>query len=92
MPRLVQVFIVYAFDRSVGLGRDDEGFSRLLQRLDHPFIGSKGLIGNDRVRIKAREQGIGSVKGMCLSRREMEACGIAQGIAGGVNFGRQSAF
>ena len=54
MPRLVQVFIVYAGDLSVGLGRDDDGFSRLLQWLDHPFIGIKGLIGNDRVRINAR--------------------------------------
>ena len=54
VPRLVQVFIVYAGDLSVGLGRDDNGFSRLLQWLDHPFIGIKGLIGNDRVRINAR--------------------------------------
>jgi len=45
----------------------------LLQRLDHPFIGIKGLIGNDRVRINAGQQGIGSVKVMRLSRGEMNA-------------------
>jgi len=38
-----------------------------LQRLDHPFIGIKDLIGNDRVRINAWQQSIGFVKIMRLS-------------------------
>ncbi|MGZ9203830.1 MAG: hypothetical protein ACXW37_07390 [Nitrospira sp.] len=51
MPCSVEVLIVFAWGCPVRFGWDDDDLARSLQRLDHPFIGIKGLIGNDRVRI-----------------------------------------
>jgi len=91
MPCPVQVFIVFAGGCSVGFGWNDDGLAGLLQRLDHPFIGIKGLIGNDRVGGHVGEQDIGTIKIMGLSWREMKAGGVPQRIAGGVDFGGQPA-
>ena len=92
MPGSVEVLIVVAWGGSVGFGGNDHDLARLLPWLDHPFLSIKGLIGNDRIRIKAREQGIGSLQIMRLSRCEMKAGRVAQCIAGGVDFGGQAPF
>lgn len=91
MPCSVQVFIVLAGGCSIGFWWNDDGLARLLQRSDHPFIGIKGLIGNDRVGGQVGEQNIGPIKIMGLSWREMKAGGVPQRITGGVDFGGQPA-
>ena len=73
----VQGFIVGAVGFSVGFWRDDDILARLLPRLDHPFIGVKGLVSNDRVGVNAGQKGSGPSKVMRLSRRQMKSCGIA---------------
>ena len=90
MPRRVQIFIVFTWGGSVGFGGNDHDLAGLLQRLDHPVIGIKGFISNDRVRIKTREQGIGALQIMRLSWGEMKPGRVAQRVAGGVDFGGQA--
>lgn len=91
MACFVQVFIVCAGDCSVGFWRDDDGFACFAQRFNHPFIGIKGFVGNDRVCVHAGQQRVGTVKIMGLSWREMEAGRVAQRIAGGMYFCGQAA-
>lgn len=86
MPGSVEVLIVFAWGCSVGFGGNDNDLTRSLQRLDHPVIGIKRFVGNDRVRIKAREQGIGALKIMRLSWGEMKPRRVAQCIACGMDF------
>lgn len=77
VPCSVQVFVVFAGGLSIRFWRDDDGLARSLQRLDHPFIGIKGLVGDDRVGGKAWQKGLGPVKIMRLSWRQMKPSGIA---------------
>jgi hypothetical protein len=53
MTGLVEVLIVFSWGCSVRFGWDDYDRPCFSQRFNHPFIGIKGLIGNDRVRINA---------------------------------------
>src|SRR6185437_5518880 len=93
MSRLVQVLIIIigTCDFSVGFWRDDDGFACFSQRFNHPFIGIKRFVGNDRVCVNAGQQRIGAVKIMGLSWREMKAGRVAQCIAGGMYFSGQAA-
>ncbi|MDR4466847.1 MAG: hypothetical protein MRJ68_00945 [Nitrospira sp.] len=59
--------IVVAWDGSVGFGGNDQDLACSLQRLDHSFIGIKGLISNDCVRLNTGEQDIGALQIMRLS-------------------------
>lgn len=90
VPRFVEVLIVCTWSCSVGFGWDDDDLPCFTQRFNHPFIGIKGLIGNDRVRSDAREQGIGAIQIMCLSWGEMKPYWVTQRITGGVDFGGQA--
>ncbi len=92
VPCPVQVFIVFAFEGSIGFRRNDDALAHLLQRLDHSFIGVKRLVRDDHVSVNAGQQGIGFVKVMRLSWREMKICGIAQRIACRMDFRSQPAF
>lgn len=92
MSGAIEVLIVFAWGCSVGFGGNDNDLARLLQWLDHPFVSIKGLIGNDRVRSKAREQGIGTLKIMRLSRCELKPGRVAQRVAGGMDFRGQATF
>lgn len=51
MPSSVEVLIVVAWGGSVGFGGNDHDLACSLQRLDHSFIGIKGLISNNCVRL-----------------------------------------
>jgi hypothetical protein len=55
VPGTVEILIVFTWGCSVGFGCDGDDLARSLQRLDHPFVGTKGLIGNDRMRSNARQ-------------------------------------
>ena len=50
----------------------------------------KCFIGNESVRGHARQQHIGPLKIMCLTRRQMKARGIPQRITPGMDFRGQS--
>ena len=91
MPCLVELLSVGAGDRSVGFRRDHDGLAGCSQWFNHSRIGIKRLVGNNGVRIQTGEQRIGPVQIMRLSRREINAQRVAQRIAGGVDFGGQSA-
>ena len=86
MPDSVEGLIVVTRGCSVGFGWDDDDLPCCSQRFNYPFIGIKGLIGDDRVRVNAGKQSIGSVKIMRLSRRQMKPGRVAQHIAGGVDY------
>lgn len=77
VPCSVQVFVVFAGGFSIRFWRDDDGLARSLQRLDHPFIGIKGFVGDDRVGVNAWQKGLGPVQVMRVSWRKMKPSGIA---------------
>lgn len=62
-----------------------------MQRLDPPFIGITGLVGDDRVGVNAWQNGLDPVKGMRLSWRQLKPSGIASRLAGRVDVGGQPA-
>src|SRR4051794_19833189 len=89
MPGLVEV-IVKGARCLPGIPRWDHGcLAGLGQRLEHPLVGIEGFVGNERLGLKLREQGIGSSQIVLLTAGEMKAGRIAERIDGGVNFGAQ---
>ena len=91
MPGLVEVFVKGARCRA-GLARGDHRrLACLGQRLEHPLVGIKGLIGNERLGLKLWEQRIGSSQVMLLTTGEMKADRIAKRIHQRVDLGGQPA-
>ena len=91
MPGLVEVFVEGA--RCLpGIPRWDHGcLAGLGQRREHPLVRIERLVGNERLGLQLREQGIGSGQVMRLTTGEMKASWIAECIDGGVDFGAQPA-
>src|SRR5215204_141814 len=91
MPGLVEVFVKGA--RCLpGLARGDDGcLAGFSQRFAHPRVGIERLVGDERLGLKLREQGIRPLQIMSLARREQKAGRIAERIDGGVDFGAQPA-
>jgi hypothetical protein len=91
VPGLVEVFVEGARCLA-GLARWDDGcLAGLGQRFEHPLVGIEGFVGNERLGLKLREQGIGSSQVMLLTAREMKADRIAERIHQGVDLGGQPA-
>ena len=91
MPGLVELFIEGARCRP-GLPRWDHGcLAGVSQRLEHALVGIEGFVGDERLGLKLREQGIGSGQIVLLSAGEMKAGRIAERIDGGVDLGGQPA-
>jgi len=86
VPCLVEMFVVRALHVAVCLRRDDDLFTRVFQWLNDPFIRIMGFIGNHGLRGNLGQQHIGTFPVTGLSRREMKAGGIAQGIDDGLLF------
>src|SRR3954453_119980 len=73
MPGLVEVFVKGARCRP-GLPRwDDRHLAGLGQRREHPRVGIERLVGNERLGLKLRQQGIGSSQIVLLTTGEMKA-------------------
>jgi hypothetical protein len=91
MPGLVEVSVEGARCRP-GLPRWDHGcLAGLGQRFEHPLVGIEGFVGDERLGLKLREQGIGSSQVMLLTTGEMKANRIAKRIHQGVDLGGQPA-
>src|SRR3712207_4791744 len=80
MPGLVEVFVEGARCLA-GLARWDDGcLAGLGQRREHSLVGIECFVGNERLGLKLREQGIGSSQIVLLAAGEMEADRIAERI------------
>ncbi len=93
VARFIEFFVVFPLFHAVGFWRDNAINARLLQKVKNARFRIEGFIrkqGFDFFK-NPRQENIRALQIMRLSRREMEACGIAQSITGGVNFGGQSA-
>ena len=92
MSGLVGVLVEAALDFAIAPGRDHDQFSSAKQRLDDPFIGIKGLVGQQSVRCHLRQQRIGALQIVGLTWRQQKSQRIAQSVDKGVNLGAQPAF
>ena len=91
MPGLVELLIKGA-GCLPGFPRwDDCCLASFSQRLDHPHVGIKRLVGDERLGLKLGQQGIGSSQVVLLTAGLMKADWIAQRVHQGVDFGREPA-
>ena len=91
VPGLVEVFVEGARCRA-GLARWDDGcLAGLGQRFEHPLVGIEGFVGDERLGLKLREQGIGSGQIVLLTAGQMKADRIAERIHQGMDLGGQPA-
>jgi hypothetical protein len=91
VPGLVEVCVEGAGCRP-GLPRWDHGcLAGLGQRFEHPLVGIEGFVGNERLGLKLRQQGIGSSQIVLLTAGEMKADRIAERIHQRVDLGGQPA-
>ena len=89
VPGLVEVFVKGARCLSALARGDDGRLASLGQRLEHALVGIERFVGNQRLGLKLREQGIGSSQVMLLTAGEMKADRIAECIHQGVDLGGQ---
>ena len=86
----VKLGVIATFDRSISLGRNDDlaaGFGDPVAEV----IGVVALVGDRRLSGETLEEVMGEGDVVALSRRADQAHGIAERVAGGVDFGAQSA-
>ena len=91
VPGLVEVFVKGARRLAAFARWDDRRLAGLGQRLEYPLVGIEGFVGNERLGLKLREQGIGSGQIVLLTAGEMKADRIAERIHQRVDFGGQPA-
>ncbi len=87
VARLVEFLVILALNFSICFGWDDGSFSGLVQRVQHPLVGVKALIGDHRFGFELRQQNVGSVQFTGLSFGEMKADRVAERIDNGVDLG-----
>jgi hypothetical protein len=92
MSRLVGILVEVALAFAVAPGRDHDRFSSAKQRLDDPFIGIKGLVGQQSVGCHFWQQRVGALQIMGLAWRQQKAQRLAKRIDQRVNLGAQPAF
>src|SRR5215212_6702834 len=91
MPGLVEVFVEGA-QCLAGFARWDDGrLAGFSKRLEHPLVGIERLVGNERLGLKLRQQGIGSGQIVLLTAGQMKADRIAERIHQRVDLGGQPA-
>src|SRR3954447_7253495 len=91
VPRLVEVGVVGAGLLAVGLGRDHGRLAGPRERPEDALLGVVGLVGDQRVRGQAREQRVGALQIMRLTRAEREPGRVAERVDGGVDLRAQPA-
>ena len=91
MPCFVEVLIIAAGPLAGALRWGTHLLSRRRDRIDHPFVGVEGFVGDQHVGLHRRDQVVGADEIMCLASGQMEADRIAKGINQGVDLGAQSA-
>ena len=91
MPGRVEVF-VKGVRCLAGLARgDDRRLASLGQRLAHALVGIEGFVGDERLGLTRRQQGIRSGQIVLLTASEMKAERIAERIHQGMDLGCQPA-
>ena len=91
MPGLVEVFVKGARCLA-GLARwDDRHLAGFSQRREHARVGIERLVGDERLGLKLRQQGICSSQVVLLTAGEMKASRIAERIHERVDLGGQPA-
>ena len=91
MPGLVEVVVKGARCRA-GVPRWDDGhLAGLGQRFEHPLVGIECFVGDERLGLKRRQQGIRSGQIVLLTAGEMKAERIAERIHQRVDLGGQPA-
>ena len=91
MASFVDLPVELPWDLSVGFGRNDGELAGRREGGKDPLVGIIRLVREERVRLHAREQRVGSEQIMGLARREVEADRIAQSINQSMDFGAQTA-
>ena len=89
VPGLVEVVVKGARCLSALARGDDGRLASLGQRLEHALVGIERFVGNQRLGLKLRQQGIGSSQVVLLTAGEMKASRIAERIHERVDLGRQ---
>jgi len=92
VARLVGLLVERAGLSAVALWRDDAGLASGLERLDDAPVGIEGFVSQQSIGFHVRQQGVGALQIMGLTRSQEEADGIAQGIDQGMDLGAQPAF
>ena len=93
MPPFIHLFVVFALFDPVGFRRYDGLNLGLFQQIKDTLVRIIGLISQEGfyAHQKIGQQSVGTLQIVGLSGRQMKAGRIAQSIAGGMDFGRQSA-
>lgn len=88
----VEFLVIVALVNPVRFRRYHRLFSGPPQGLKHPFIGIIGLVGENNISLDLFKQLIRAIQITVLAGGQMKSQRIAQSIAGGMDFGAQSAF
>ena len=91
MPGLVEVFVKGARGLAGFPRRDHRRLAGFGERREHALVGIERLVGDERVGLKLRQQGIGSRQIVLLTTGEMKADWIAECIHQRVDLGGQPA-
>src|SRR3982751_5069924 len=91
MPGLVEVFVEGARRLAAFARWDDRRLAGVSQRLEYPLVGIERFVGDERLGLKLRQQGIGSGQIVLLTAGEMKAGRIAERIDQRVDLGGQPA-
>lgn len=89
VARFIEVFVVFPLFDAAGFWWDDASNAHLLQKVKHALVRIEGFIRKQGFDFSKppRQENIGPLQIVRLTGREMKARGIAQRIAGGVDFG-----
>ena len=89
MPGLVEILVKGARCLAGFARWDDRHLAGFSQRREHPRVGIERLVGDERLSLKLRQQGIGSSQVVLLTAGEMKASRIAERIHERVDLGCQ---
>ena len=89
---LVDLPVVSALGFAIAFGRDHRGFPCRVQRLDDALVGIEGFIGQQSIGGHSRQELVGPLQIMGLTRRQKKRERVAQRIDQRMDFGAQPAF
>lgn len=92
MARFVHLFVEGARGFPVAPWRNDERLPCRKQRFDDARVSVKGFIRQQGIGLHPRQQHVGALQIMGLTRGKEEGERIAEGVHQGMDFGAQSAF
>ena len=90
MAGLVEIPVVAAWRRPIGLGRDDGCLAGGGERVEDAFVGVVGPVGNQGLGLHVRQPVVGTDQIMSLPAAQDEADRVAQRIDQGMDLGAQA--